>query len=187
MKRIKQYAFFFSFGFFVYKSEIKAQAINGDTILVDSKIVVAVRFPSLPTNFYTNPPDAPYNLVSLPTGFTIIAKKKNTAPAELFVIENKRAHKFIVVNQKPPDGYSRITDYDFSTVKKLKERIQQMHDHEKKYIEAITAADRLYNEEKYEEAKKLYNTALDLNKNPWPKEQIAKINKKLKKQKHKKN
>ena len=187
MKRVKQYAFLLSLVLLFIKCEIKAQAINGDTILVDSKTVVAVRFPSLPTNFYTNPPDAPYNLVSLPTGFTIIAKKKNTPAAELFVIENKRTHRFIIVNKKPADGYSRITDYDFSTVKKLKERIMQMEDRDKKYLDAIAAADKLYNEEKYEEAKTFYTAALDMYKRPWPKDQISKINKKLKKQKRKKH
>lgn len=187
MKRVKQYVFFLSLGLLLIQCEVRAQSINGDTILVDSKTVVAVRFPSLPTNFYTNPPDAPYNLVSLPTGFTIIAKKKNTPPAELFVIENKRTHRFIIVNKKPADGTSRITDYDFSTVKKLKERIMQMEDRDKKYLDAIAEADKLYNEEKYEEAKIFYTSALNMYKRPWPKDQISKINKQLKKQKRKKH
>ncbi len=187
MKRVKQYVFFLSLGLLLIKCEVRAQSINGDTILVDSKTVVAVRFPSLPTNFYTNPPDAPYNLVSLPTGFTIIAKKKNTTSAELFVIENKRTHRFIIVNKKPADGTSRITDYDFSTVKKLKERIMQMEDRDKKYLDVIAEADKLYNEEKYEEAKIFYNAALNMYKRPWPKDQILKINKQLKKQKRKKH
>lgn len=186
MKRVKQYVFFLSLGLLLIKCEVRSQSINGDTILVDSKTVVAVRFPSLPTNFYTNPPDAPYNLVSLPTGFTIIAKRKSTPTAELFVIENKRTHRFIIVNQKPADGFSRITDYDFSTVKKLKERIKQMEGLDKKYSEAIATADRLYNQEKYEEAKTFYNAALDIYKRTWPKDQISKINKLLKKQKSKK-
>ncbi len=187
MKWGKQYAVLLGFGLLFIKSEIKAQAINGDTIFVDSKTVVAVRFPSLPSNWYTNPPEVPYNLISLPTGFTIIAKKKNTPSAELFVIENKRTHRFIIVNQKPPVGYSRITDYDFSTVKKIKERVMQMEDSDKKYLNAIAAADKLYNEQKYEEAKIFYTAALDMYKRPWPKDQISKINKQLKKQKRKKN
>jgi hypothetical protein len=188
MKRVKQYAVFLSLGLLLVKSEIKAQEINGDTIYVDAKTVVAVRFPSLPTNFYTNPPDAPYNLVSLPTGFTIVAKKKNTTPADLFVIENKRTHKFVVVYKKSSDDdVAKISDYDFSTVKKLKERVKQLEDRDEKYTEAIASADRLYNQQDYENAKKYYNTALSLLNRPWPKEQISKINKLLKRSKHKRN
>jgi hypothetical protein len=188
MKSVKQYAVFLTMVFLFTKSEVKAQAIDGDTIYVDAKTVVAVRFPSLPTNFYTNPPDAPYNLVSLPTGFTIIAKKKNTGPADLFVIENKRTHKFIIAYKKSSGAdVAKVTDYDFSTVKKIKERIRQIEDRDKKYNEAIAAADKFYNESDYENAKISYTTALSILNRPWPKNQIAKINKQLKKAKHKRN
>jgi hypothetical protein len=189
MKRVKQYAVFLSLGLLLVKSEIKAQEINGDTIYVDSKSVVAVRFPSLPTNFYTNPPDASYNLVSLPTGFTIIAKKKNTDPADLFVIENKRTHKFIIVYKKQTglDNNSLSSDYDFSTAKKLKERVKQMEERDKKYSAAIAAADKLFIDQDYENAKISYTIALALLNRPWPKEQISKINKLLKKAKRKRN
>lgn len=186
MKSVKQYAVFLAIIFLFIMSEAKAQAINGDTIYVDAKTVVAVRFPSLPTNFYTNPPDAPYNLVSLPTGFTIIAKKKNTDPVDLFVIENKRTHKFIIVYKKNSDA-AKVSDYDFSTVKKIKERIKQIEDRDKKYNEAIAAADKFYNESDYENAKMSYTTALSILNRPWPKEQIAKINKQQKKAKRKRN
>ena len=188
MKLVKQYAVFLSLGLLLVKSEIKAQEINGDSIYVDSKSVVAVRFPSLPTNFYTNPPDAPYNLVTLPTGFTIIAKKKNTDPVDLFVIENKRTHKFIIVYKKSSGAdVAKVTDYDFSSVKKIKERIRQIEDRDKKYNEAIAAADKFYNESDYENAKISYKTALSILNRPWPKDQIAKINKQLKKSKHRRN
>ncbi|MBK8786670.1 MAG: hypothetical protein IPN43_09320 [Chitinophagaceae bacterium] len=132
MKRVKQYVVFLSLGLLLVRSEIKAQEINGDTIYVDAKTIVAVRFPALPTNFYTNPPDAHYNLISLPTGFTIIAKKKNTPPAELFVIENKRTHRFIIFNKKTnTEDVIKNSDYDFSSIKKLKERVKQLEEREK--------------------------------------------------------
>ena len=188
MMRVKQYAVFLSLGLLLIESEIKAQAINGDTIYVDARTVVAVRFPSLPTNWYTNPPDAQYNLISLPTGFTIIAKKKNTEPADLFVIENKRTHKFIIVYKKQADLTNpKDSDYDFSTVKKLKERVKHIEERDKKYSDAIAAADKLYNEQDYENAKIFYTTALSILNRAWPKEQILKINKQLKKLKRKKN
>jgi hypothetical protein len=168
--------------------EIKAQVINGDTIYVDVKTLVAVRFPSLPSNYYTNPPDAPYNLVTLPAGFTIIAKKKNTAPADLFVIENKRTHKFIIVYSKLGiNGGYKQTDYDFSSTKKIKERVNQLEDRDKKYNEAIASADKLFNEQDFENAKVFYTTALGLLNRPWPKDQLVKINKKLKKGRHRKS
>ena len=188
MNWVKKYVVFFSLGLLFIKSEIKAQSINGDTIYVDAKTVVAVRFPSLPTNFYTNPPDAPYNLISLPTGFTIIAKKKNTDPADLFVIENKRTHKFIIVYKKQTDANNpKVSDYDYSTVKKLKERVKQIEERDKRYSEAIAAADKFYNEGNYENAKLSYTTAVGIFNRPWPKEQLSKINKQLKKIKRKKN
>ncbi len=189
MKWVKQYAgLFLCLGLLILNVEIIAQNINGDTIYVDAKTVVAVRFPSLPSNFYTNPPDAPYNLITLPTGFTIIAKKKQTDPAELFVIENKRTHKFIIVNKKEVAGANpKNTDYDFSTVKKLKERVKKLEDRDKKYNEAVATADKYYNQEDYENAKIYYTTAVDLLNRPWPKEQLTKINKLLKKKKRKGN
>jgi hypothetical protein len=188
MMRYKQYAFLMLLGLFLLKIEIKAQSINGDTIYVDAKTVVAVRFPSLPTNYYTNPPDAPYNLVSLPTGFTIIAKKKNTDPADLIVIENKRTHKFIIVYQKRSDSeIAKFSDYDFSTTKKIKERVKQIEERDKRYTDAIAAGDKFFNELDYENAKINYTTALGLLNRAWPKEQLAKINKLLKKTKHKRS
>lgn len=188
MKRVKQFAFFLILGLLFIKSDVKAQEINGDTIYVDAKTVVAVRFPSLPSNFYTNPPDAPYNLISLPTGFTVIAKKKNTPPADLFVIENKRTHKFIIFYKKFADGdVPKDSDYDFSSVKKLKEKVKQMEEQNKKYIEAIVAADKLYDEGDYENAKIFYTTALSISDQPWPKSQISKVNKQLKKARRKRN
>ncbi len=186
MKWVKEYLVFLVFMLLLINLEIKAQSINGDTIYVDAKTVVAVRFPSLPSNFYTNPPDAPYNLISLPTGFTVIAKKKNTAPASLVVIENKRTHNFIIAYKKQDDkGSASEMDYDFSTVKKLKEREKKIEEREKKYNEVIAAADKLYQNEDLENSKLLYIQALGILNKPWPKEQIQKINKQLKKLKRK--
>jgi hypothetical protein len=126
--------------------------------------------------------------VSLPTGFTVIAKKKNTDPADLIVIENKRTHRFVIAYRKRSDNdITQISDYDFSTVKKIKERVKQMEERDRKYDEAIAVADKFYNEQNYENAKIYYTTALGLLDKPWPKEQIAKITKLLKKAKRKRS
>ena len=188
MKCINPYFIFFTLLVLFINLNVKAQSINGDTIYVDAKAEIAVRFPSMPSSFYTIPADAPYNIKTLPTGFTIIAKKKNAAPTPLFVTESKRTHNFILVFKKNID-YTNLkeTDYDYSTVKKLKERVKQQEDREKKYNETIKSADKLFQTEDYIIAKELYSQALGLLNKPWPKEQIEKINKLLKKKKQKKN
>jgi carboxylesterase type B len=184
MKRFKLSAFFLTTLLLVITDKTIGQEINGDTIYVDSKTVVAVRFPSLPSNFYTNPPDASYNFISLPTGFTIIARKKNTAQATLTVIENKRTHNFIIVYKKPVDnGIAKVADYDFSTTKKLKERVKQLEERQKKYDDAIKAADKSYQDEDFENAKISYEQALVFLNKAYPKEQLLKIKKQLKKKK----
>ena len=186
MKWVNRYTLFLWLVLLFINFEIKAQSINGDTIYVDQKTVVAVRFPDLPSNFYTNPPGAPYNLISLPTGFTIIARRKNTPPATLTVIENKRTHTFIIAGKKRTDNSAITeTDYDFSSLKKLKERVKQLEERENKYNQAIAAADKLYQNEDFENAKLLYAQALGLLNKSWPKEQIHKINKRLRKIKRK--
>jgi hypothetical protein len=188
MKRFKQYVGLLSILLLVIANETNGQEINGDTIYVDSKTVVALRFPSLPSNFYTNPPDAPYNFISLPTGFTVIARKKNTALATLTVIENKRTHNFILTYKKPnANGTPMVTDYDFSSTKKLKERVKQLEEREKKYGELVKTADKYFQDEDFENAKIAYNDALNLLNKPWPQEQLVKIKKLLKKKKRKKN
>ena len=166
----------------------KAQSINGDTIYVDSKTVVAVRFPSLPSTFYTNPADAPYNLITLPTGFTIIAKKKNTAPATLTVTEGKRTHNFVIFYKKDLDHTNLSeTDYDFSTVKKLKQHVKEREEREKKYNEMVESADKLFEQQDYENAKVSYSQALLILSRPWPADQLKKITKLSKKVKKKRN
>ena len=164
----------------------KSQSINGDTIFVDAKTLVAVRFPSLPTSFYTNPADAPYNLITLPTGFTIIAKKKNTAPATLTVTEGKRTHNFVIFYKKRLEqSYLSETDYDFSSVKKLKEHVKEQEEREKRYNEMIESADKSFKKEDYENAKLSYSQALLILHRPWPVDQLKKIKKISRKAKRK--
>ncbi len=188
MKYINPSLIFFTLLLIFVDVKVNAQSINGDTIYVDAKAEIAVRFPSMPSSFYTIPADAPYNIKTLPAGFTIIAKKKNAPPTPLFVTEGKRTHNFILVYKKNID-YTNLkeTDYDYSTVKKMKERVKQQEDREKKYNETIKSADKLFQTEDYIIAKELYSQALGLLNKPWPKEQIEKINKLLKKKKQKKN
>lgn len=97
-----------------------AQTLNGDTIYVNAEAEVAVRFPSLPSFFNTVPSNAPYNFKTLGTGFTIIAKSENTAPAPLFVTEGSRSHRFVLAFKKDInyDNEAEL-DYDFSSTKKI--------------------------------------------------------------------
>jgi hypothetical protein len=188
MRRIKPNVFFLLFLLLLTDVCSKAQSINGDTIYVDARAEIAVRFPSMPSFFYTVPSDAPYNLKTLGTGFTIIAKKKNTATATLVVTEGKRTHHFYIAYKKNID-YNNLkeTDYDYSTTKKLKDHVKLLENKERYYNEAIKAADRFFQNEDLENAKIFYNQARDYLDKPWPNEQIKKINKQLKKKKRKNN
>lgn len=101
-------------------------SISGDTIFVNADVEVRIRFPSLPSSFYTVPSNAPYNFKTVGKGFTITSKSGNTKPATLFVIEGKRNHRFILAFKKKID-YSNEDDidYDYSSKKKLKRHIKQ--------------------------------------------------------------
>lgn len=164
----------------------KAQEINGDTIYVDATAEIAIRFPSLPTNRNVTPEHAPYNLKTLGNGFTIIAKEKNTKPAYLTVIEDKRTHHFILVYKKNID-YSnlKLMDYDYSTLKKLKEHVKQQDDKEKEYASTMQAAEKAMESKDYEKAKMLYEQAIGLFKRSEPKDQLKKLAKLIKKEKRK--
>ena len=181
------YSVFFGMLLILLYVPAKAQQITGDTIYVDAKAEIAIRFPAMPTSFYTIPADAPYHIKSLDNGFTIIAKKKNTATAPLFVTESKRTHHFFIVYKKNID-YTNLgeTNYDYSTVKKLKERDKLLEIREEKYNEAIKEADKFFKTAELIRAKEFYTQALGLLNKPWPKEQIEKINKLMKKKKPKK-
>lgn len=104
---------------------VNAQEINGDTIYVNAEAEVMVRFPSMPTYFNTTPSNAPYNFKTAGTGFTIIAKTERTKPAPLVVNEGGRTHKFLIVFKKNIDyNNDAEMDYDYSTVKKLEQHLQ---------------------------------------------------------------
>ncbi|MEO6252680.1 MAG: hypothetical protein ABIO79_05215, partial [Ferruginibacter sp.] len=103
------------------------QDIDGDTIYVNAEAEIMVRFPSLPTFYNTVPSNAPYNLKTAGTGFTIIAKTERPAPAPLFVMEGGRNHKFLIVFKKNIDyNNDAEMDYDYSTVKKLEQHIRDV-------------------------------------------------------------
>ena len=179
MTLLKRYLFFFSICL-ILQGEAKGQEIKGDTIYVDATAEIALRFPSMPTSRYTIPADAPYNFTSLGNGFTIKAKKKNTKSVPLFVTEDKRTHRFFIVYKKNID-YNNLkeTEYDYSTVKKLKEHVKQVEDKEKHYNEAIAAADKAFEGKDYVSAKEHYTKALAIFNRAWPKDQLKKCNKKI--------
>ena len=110
------------------KQTVTAQKydISGDTIFVNATLEVRLRFPSLPSSFYTEPANAPYNFKTIGKGFTINAKSDNTKPATLFVTEGKRNHRFMIVFKKKIDyNNTDEIDYDYSSKKKLKHHIKQ--------------------------------------------------------------
>ena len=129
MKNYKRQHFFLLMFFFVSSLQITtAQDLNiaGDTIYVNAEAEVMVRFPTLPTFYNTIPSDAPYNLKTAGTGFTIVAKTERTKPAPLFVNEGGRNHKFVIVFKKNIDyNNEEEIDYDYSTTKKIEQHIRE--------------------------------------------------------------
>ncbi len=110
----------------VQSASAQKYSISGDTIFVNAELEVRIRFPSLPSSFYTAPTNAPYNFKTVGKGFTINAKSENTKPATLFVTEGKRNHRFIIVFKKKIDYNNEDEiDYDYSSKKKLKHHIKQ--------------------------------------------------------------
>jgi hypothetical protein len=165
---------------------IKAQTINGDTVYVDERTEVAIKFPSMPTNFYTNPADAAYNFKTLGNGFTIIAKSKNAKLAKLTVIESKRNHTFFLVYKKGINFLDlKETDHDYSTLKKLKDHVREREGLEADYTAAISLADTLFGAGDYVGAKMYYEKSLAIFNRPWPKDQIKKTRSLIAKQERK--
>ena len=101
--------------------------ISGDTVYVNDVVEVRIRFPSLPSSFYTAPTNAPYNFKTIGKGFTITAKMNNTKPATLFVTEGNRNHRFVLVYRKNIDYNNEdAIDRDYSSKKKLKNHVKEM-------------------------------------------------------------
>jgi hypothetical protein len=126
MRRNRNIQFIFSlvFCFFVIKARSQS-GIVGDTIFVNAEAEIGVRFPKLLTDFRTAPDNAPYFVKGLNNSLTVIAKDENTATSILLVTEGGRQHKFLLVFKKDID-YNTSLDYDYSTVKKIDQRIKQM-------------------------------------------------------------
>ncbi|MFZ1304608.1 MAG: hypothetical protein WAR80_02140 [Ferruginibacter sp.] len=109
----------------IAQSQAQELNIEGDTIFVNTEAEIMVRFPTLPTFYNTVPSNAPYNLKTAGTGFTITAKAEKTKPAPLFVNEGGRNHKFLLVFKKNINyNNDSEMDYDFSTVKKIEQHIR---------------------------------------------------------------
>lgn len=180
MSSVKMYAFLFILFYFQVNS--KAQSINGDTIYVDSGGEISINFPTNPTYWKVNPDQAPYNLKSFGSGFTIIAKQKNTKPAFLEVIEDKRTHHFIIVYKKNIN-YSNLseTNYDYSNLTKLKDHVKQKEELERNYKITVDAADKAFQDKDYENAKVLYEQALGMQNRPEIKDQLKKVKKLIRK------
>lgn len=164
----------------------RTQSISGDTIYVNTQVEVAILFPTMPSTFYTNPKDAPYNFKTLTNGFTVSAKIKNAKPAPLFVTEGKRNHVFLLMYKKDIN-YRNVeeTNFDYSTVQKLEDHIRQSSRQQEKtqQFNTLKAQARAnFDAGKYQDALDGYNQALAL----FPKDaectrQVKKLNKLIKK------
>ena len=115
--------------FFILACSVKygsAQVIL-DTIYVNEKLSISVRFPNIPSHWYWNPEQPPYDIESIPnSGFTVGSRTKFTPAAHLYVTVVKRSLHFLVMYKKNIDyeDYTQ-TDYDFTSLKKIDDRIKQ--------------------------------------------------------------
>ena len=127
------YPIFLIITFFI-TNNIGGQVISGDTVFVNAEAEVAIKLPSRPSDFYTNPKTAPYDIKSLSSGLTIMSKTENTNSATLFVTEGGRSHSFVLVFKKDIN-YDNLSElvFDYSTIKKLEQHVKD--------VEAKKAAD----------------------------------------------
>ena len=124
-------------------------------------------------------------LVSVYNSFLIILLLINNCTKAQSI---KRTHNFVIFYKKDLDHTNLSeTDYDFSSVKKLKQHIKEREEREKKYNEMVESADKLFNQEDYENAKYSYTQALLILNRPWPADQLKKITKLAKKVKKKRH
>ncbi|MEO6718944.1 MAG: hypothetical protein ABIN67_01220 [Ferruginibacter sp.] len=115
----------FSIITFFIANKAGAQVITGDTIFVNAEAEVAIKLPSRPSDFYTNPKTAPYDIKSLSSGLTIMSKTENSKSAALFVTEGGRSHSFVIVFKKDIN-YDNLAElvFDYSTVKRLEQHVK---------------------------------------------------------------
>ena len=122
-------AFLIIFLIGIYNQNVNAQSLNitGDTIFVNAEAEIQVNFPAIPNRFSTLPNNAPYDIKSVGTGVTIIARTENAKPATLLVSESGRNHRFLLVFKKDIDyNNDAALFYDYSTVKKIDQRIKEI-------------------------------------------------------------
>lgn len=87
-------------------------------------------------------------------------------------IESRSAYEE-ALKLKPEEAYPK------TQVEKIEAELSKMAEKDKKYADAIKAADALFNKEQWEAAKAAYGQALRLKDDQYPKDQIAKIENKL--------
>ena len=105
---------------------IHAQEIKGDTIYLNENNDVGITFPSKKVDYFTpNPVNAAYNIRSVYQGIGLSSKTVNTETAYLSVVEGGRKHSFVLVYKKNIDLSG--LDYDYSTIEKLKKRVDELN------------------------------------------------------------
>jgi len=175
-------AFFFMIA--LWQGQVDGQSITGDTLYINNKVEISVRFPASIENFSFNPMDAPLNIRSQNNVIYLSAKVNRMESAGLSVIEGGRNHQFFLLFKKNIN-ISNIAEYnlDYSTTSKIEERNRQksaVSNNKFRFLTLTAAAKQFVDQKKYKEAKDSYEQALQIKPgDPVVVKELKKVNKLL--------
>ncbi len=102
-----------------------------DTIYVNERASVSVRFPTLPDSYRKNPEKAPYDIATIAQiGFTVSTNLKNSPPADLYVTLGKRYLHFLIMYKKNLN-YNEESDHDYTSYKKIDNLLEERENGQK--------------------------------------------------------
>lgn len=163
------------------------QSITGDTLFINNKVEISVRFPSTISTFTINPLDAQVNRRSMDNTVYLNAKSNKMESASLSLAEGGRNHQFYLVYKKNiPISNPDALNIDYSTTAKIEDRNRQkaaaaaVANSKFEFLILTSAAKQYVSQKKYKEAKDSYEQALLLKPNdPSVVKELKKVNKLL--------
>jgi len=166
---------------------VKGQSITGDTLFINNKVEISVRFPSTISTFTINPLDAQVNRRSMDNTLYLNAKSNQMESASLSLAEGGRNHQFYLVYKKNiPISNPDALNIDYSTTAKIEDRNRQkaaadaVVNNKFRFLSLTAAAKQYVGQKKYKEAKDSYEQALLLKPNdPGVVKELKKVNKLL--------
>ena len=171
----------------VLQRTVNGQSITGDTLFINNKVEISVRFPSSIQSFTVNPLDAQVNSRSMANTIYLNAKSNKMESASLTVAEGNRNHQFYLVYKKNISiNNPGELSVDFSTTAKIDDRNRQktamaaVANNTFRFLSLTVAAKQFTDQKKYKEAKDSYEQALLLKPDdPGVVKGLKKVNKLL--------